>query len=93
MVMIVNSFKDEIITVLIERSLCILQVYLSVIGLMSLYLGIGCAYSLTASMGFPFSPMHSFIPFLLVGLGKTNFILYSLLSLTGRGPKSATSAK
>ena len=46
-----------------------LQVYLSIIGLGSLYMGIGCAYSLTASMGFPFSPLHSFIPFLLVGLG------------------------
>ena len=46
-----------------------IQVYLSVIGLGSLYMGIGCAYSLTASMGFPFSPLHSFIPFLLVGLG------------------------
>ena len=47
-----------------------IQVYLSVIGLGSLYMGIGCAYSLTSSLGFPFSPIHSFIPFLLVGLGK-----------------------
>ena len=65
------------------------QVYLSVIGLMSLYLAIGDAYSLTASMGFPFGPLHSFIPFLLVGLGK---IRHETDIVTGLGPGQIVSS-
>ena len=40
------------------------------LGLSSLYLAIGSAYSISCSLGFVYSPLHNFIPYLLVGLGK-----------------------
>lgn len=45
------------------------RVFLSLIGLMSVGMSIVASYGICCSLGFAFSPLHNFIPFLLLGLG------------------------
>ena len=52
------------------------KVQLAMLGLSSLYLAIGSAYSISCSLGFVYSPLHNFIPYLLVGLGKPLIIYF-----------------
>ena len=43
--------------------------YLALIGLASIGIGIGGSYGLSSLVGFPYTPMHSILPFLLLGIG------------------------
>ena len=46
-------------------------------GVSSLYLAIGSAYCISCSLGFVYTPLHNFIPYLLVGLGKLHVKIQS----------------
>ena len=46
------------------------RVSLTGMGLMSCGLSIGASYGICSAFGLTFSPMHNFIPFLILGLGK-----------------------
>jgi Niemann-Pick C1 protein len=45
------------------------RVYLSIAGIFSVVMGIGVSYGACAYMGLFFGPMHSVLPFLLLGIG------------------------
>lgn len=45
--------------------------WLSLAGLGSVYMAMVASYGICCTLGFPFSPLHNFIPFLLMGLGKS----------------------
>ena len=47
------------------------RMFLSGMGLMSCGLAIGASYGLCSLFSLDFSPMHNFIPFLILGLGKS----------------------
>jgi hypothetical protein len=54
--------------------LFLFQVFLSLAGLLSVVLSISSSYGICCTLGFAFSPLHNFIPFLLLGLGWSFFI-------------------
>ena len=43
--------------------------YLALIGIASIGIGIGTSYGFSSLIGFPYTPMHSILPFLLLGIG------------------------
>ena len=45
------------------------RAYLALIGLASIAIGIGTCYGFSSLIGFPYTPMHSILPFLLLGIG------------------------
>jgi len=48
------------------------RVWLSLTGLFSVMMAVVISYGACCSIGFPFTPLHNFIPFLLMGLGKNH---------------------
>lgn len=51
--------------------LTLVQIFLSLAGLGSILMAIIASYGVCCSLGFAFSPLHNFIPFLLMGLGMS----------------------
>jgi predicted RND superfamily exporter protein len=45
------------------------RIFLSLSGLFSVLMAIVISYGTCCSLGFAFTPLHNFIPFLLMGLG------------------------
>ena len=45
------------------------RAYLSLLGIISIGLGLGISYGLCQLMGQVYGPMHSILPFLLLGIG------------------------
>ena len=54
----------------------LLQCILSNLGLLAVGMTIFATYGICCTLGFAFSPLHNFIPFLLLGLGKPFFEPY-----------------
>ena len=51
------------------------QAILSFLGLGSVMMTITASYGICCTLGFDFSPLHNFIPFLLIGLGNEMTVL------------------
>ena len=47
-----------------------IRLYLTIAGLLSIFMGVGVSLSIISVIGFPFTPMHAILPFLC--LGKLN---------------------
>ena len=45
------------------------RVYLAMIGIASIGIGIGASYGFSSLIGFPYTEMHSILPFLFLGIG------------------------
>ncbi|TRY61569.1 hypothetical protein TCAL_14942 [Tigriopus californicus] len=45
------------------------RVFVSLAGLVAVFMALIASYGICCSLGFPFSPLHNFIPFLILGLG------------------------
>ena len=45
------------------------RAYLAMIGITSIGIGIGTSYGISSLIGFPYTQMHSILPFLLLGIG------------------------
>lgn len=46
-----------------------LQPVLSLLGLLATYLAVGVSFGLCSAVGLPYSPVHSILPLLMLGLG------------------------
>ena len=51
------------------------RAYLAIIGLTSIGIGIGTCYGFSSLLGFPSTPVHSILPFLLLGIGIDNMFV------------------
>ena len=57
-----------------NSTITILQVklYLSVSGILSIFMGLAVSISLSSLLGFPYTPMHAALPFLCLGWNFTH---------------------
>jgi len=65
------------------------RVYLSISGLVSIFMGLGLAIGLSSLLGYPYTPMHAALPFLCLGIGIDDmFVIVQCWSNMKKDPSS-----
>jgi len=65
------------------------RLFLSVSGIVSIFMGLGIALSLSSLLGYPYTPMHAALPFLCLGIGIDDmFVIVQCWTNMKRDPTS-----
>ena len=62
-----------------------LRLYLSLAGIISVFLGLIMSVSVASVLGFPYTTIHAVLPFLCLGSETSSLKCYSLMIFTLRG--------
>eukprot|EP00092_Neocalanus_flemingeri_P006120 GFUD01006591.1.p1 GENE.GFUD01006591.1~~GFUD01006591.1.p1 ORF type:complete len:999 (+),score=194.12 GFUD01006591.1:266-3262(+) len=65
------------------------RLFLSISGIVSIFMGLGIALSISSLLGFPYTPMHAILPFLCLGIGIDDmFVIVQCWTNMKRDPTS-----